>query len=134
MKEKKDLKIDKEISELKKNIEETDKKLFSNDVLTKELKDLKASIKAAEVRKDELIEAARSKITNENAKELIMNRWFTILQEEFLGYLKAFTLSYIKALENLHSKYSITIKETLIEREKESKLLSQFLVELGYES
>ena len=134
LKEKKDLKIDKEISELKKNIEETDKKLFSNDVLTKELKDLKASIKAAEVRKDELIEAARSKITNENAKELIMNRWFTILQEEFLGYLKAFTLSYIKALENLHSKYSITIKETLIEREKESKLLSQFLVELGYES
>jgi type I restriction enzyme M protein len=101
--------------------------------LSKELRDLKGNIKAAEAKKDELVDAARFQITEEEAKELILERWLNTLQLQYKGYVKAFINSYIISVQNLFIKYEVTIKSILNSRDGDAEKLNEFLIELGYE-
>jgi len=112
---------------------EIDKQLENHNILAKELRDLKGNIKAAEAKKDELVDAARAQITEEEAKALIMERWLSILQSQYRGYVKAFINDYIHKVQNLYTKYEVTIKSILKSRDNDAKLLNKFLMELGYE-
>jgi len=97
------------------------------------MKNLKSQIREAEKRKDDLIAAARTKITEVEAKKLILARFKRLLTDQFDGYLRQYQRAFIAAIENLWSKYAVTTKQILAERDQEAAQLDEFLKELGYE-
>jgi len=97
-----------------------------------ELKELKAGIKATEAKKDQMVEAARAKITPEEAKELILERFLKTLLTEYDVRLKAYVTELIKAAENLHNKYAVTAETIANDRDEATRALDGFLKELGY--
>ena len=122
-----------QVKEFNQQIVEIDQRLEQHNELDKELKSLKANIRQTEKKKDELVEAAREKITKEEAQTLILERFDRLLHDEFDSYIRQYQRSLIAAVENLHNKYAVTAKEILAQRDQEAEKLNQFLVELGYE-
>lgn len=120
------LKVNKHNQELIQQIQQHDK-------LVEELKQLKKETKALEERKTELVEQARLQIDPEMAKDLILKRWEQTLYTTFNSYLKQYLQAFIAAIENLYTKYSITLKQLEAERNTEKLILDQFLKELGYD-
>jgi type I restriction enzyme M protein len=116
-----------------KRIEEIDQQLERHSALDGELKKLKANIREAEKQKDELIAAARAKITEDEAKRLILERFQRLLTDQFDGYLRQYQRSFVAAVENLWQKYAVTTKQILADRDREAAQLNAFLKELGYE-
>lgn len=124
--------LDKEMAELEKKIAVIDQRLEAHAKLEEELKTLRANIRAAGKKKDELIAAARAKITPDQAKTLILARLRKVLGEQFDAYLRQHQRSLIAAVENLYDKYAVTAQSILDDRDREAKTLDGFLVELGY--
>jgi len=122
-----------EVASWEKRIEEIDAQLARHVALDDELKTLKAHIREVEKQKDEMIAAARAKITEAEAKKLILARFKRLLTEQFDGYLRQYQRAFIADIENLWSKYAITTKQILAERDREAAQLNAFLKELGYE-
>ena len=114
-------------------IQAIDQQLERHAALDAELKKLKANIREVEKQKDEMIAAARAKITEDEAKTLILERFRKLLIEQFGGYLRQYQRSFIAAVENLWQKYAVTTKQILAERDREAAQLDAFLKELGYE-
>jgi type I restriction enzyme M protein len=114
-------------------IEEIDAQLARHVALEDELKTLKAHIREVEKQKDTLIASARAKITEAEAKKLILARFKRLLIDQFDGYLRQYQRAFIAAVENLWSKYAITTKQILADRDREAAQLNAFLKELGYE-
>jgi len=125
--------LEKEITALQSDIADIDSKLEAHTELDKELKALRAGIREAEKKKDDLVEQARTKITQEEAKELILQRFKQELDNEYSAYIRAYLQGLTKAIENLWDKYAVTMKEILAEREQVASELEGFLKELGYE-
>lgn len=114
-------------------LEELDEKLFQHQALTDELKELKAGLKEAENKKDKLVQKAREKITPAEAKVLIEERFRKQMQSSYNQFLRQIVTQLVKAIENLHEKYAVTVKDILSERDQQAELLDGFLQELGYE-
>ena len=110
-----------------------DTKLEQHTALEKELKDLKAGIKEAEKKKEDLVDAAREKITPAEAKAIIEARFKQQMVDSYAHYLRQLVTQLTKAVENLHSKYAVTTKDILNQRDQQASLLNNFLLELGYE-
>jgi len=125
--------LDKEINALQTDMADIDGKLSAHTELDKELKALKAGIREAEKKKDDLVEQARAKITQEEAKELILNRFKQELDNEYSAYIRAYLQGLTKAIEYLWDKYAVTMKEILSGRDQVASDLDSFLKELGYE-
>jgi type I restriction enzyme M protein len=125
--------IEVEVLDKYQRIEEIDAQLSRHVALDDELKTLKAHIREVEKQKDEMIAAARAKITEVEAKKLILARFKRLLTEQFDGYLRQYQRAFIAAVENLWSKYAVTTKQILAERDREAAQLDAFLKELGYE-
>jgi type I restriction enzyme M protein len=126
-------KLDKQAERINQEIANIENKLETHSELDKELKTLKANLRESEKKKDDLVEKAREKITEQEAKELILERFRKLLLSEYQGYLRQYRQGFVAKVENLWSKYSVTVKEILAERDQEAEQLNQFLVELGYE-
>ena len=122
-----------EVTAWEKRIEEIDAQLARHVALDDELKMLKAHIREVEKQKETLIASARAKITEAEAKKLILARFKRLLTEQFDGYLRQYQRAFIAAIENLWSKYAVTTKQILAERDREAAQLNAFLKELGYE-
>jgi type I restriction enzyme M protein len=114
-------------------IQEIDGKLAHHTALEGELKKLKANIREVEKQKDEMIAAARAKITEDEAKRLILERFQRLLTEQFDGYLRQYQRAFIAAVENLWTKYAVTMRQILAERDQAAAQLNVFMKELGYE-
>lgn len=125
--------LEKQIEQMAELVEGIDTQLEQHTALEKELKDLKAGLREAEKKKDELIEAARSQISHVDAKVLIEKRFRQDLESDFSAYIRVLITSLVKASENLHDKYAVTVKEILVERDREAGLLDGFMRGLGYE-
>jgi len=110
-----------------------DAQLVRHVELEGELKKRKANIREAEKQKDELVAAARAKISEAQAKGLILDRFQRLLAEQFDGYLRQYQRAFISSIENLWSKYAVTMKQILDGRDKEAAQLNAFMKELGYE-
>ena len=107
--------------------------LARHKVLEDEVKALKATIKGTENKRDELVESAREKITNDEAREVIVGRLKQTLLNTYQAYLRADQRACINAIENLWSKYAVTSKTLEADRDTASEELQAFMVELGYE-
>src|SRR5271157_1181783 len=114
-------------------IQEIDEQLAGHSALEGELKKLKANIREVEKQKDEMIAVARAKISEEDAKRLILERFQRLLTEQFDGYLRQYQRAFIAAVENLWQKYAVTMKQILADRDREAAQLDVFLKKLSYE-
>lgn len=107
--------------------------LERHKVLEDEMKALKATIKAIEGKRDELVESARAKIDKDEARKVIIERLRRVLMGAYFTYLRADQRSCAHAIERLWDKYAVTAKTIEIERDIASELLNAFIRELGYE-
>ena len=135
------------VNEIKSQLAELEKqiKLLNISILTdeqpircqseleQELKECNTLIRAIEQQKDELVEQAREKISDEEAKELIMARWFRTLQSTINSYLEIHSRKLQQAIEAMYDKYTVTLSDILEERDKATTELNKYLKELGYE-
>ncbi len=106
--------------------------LERHKVLEDEVKILKATIKGVEGKRDELVESARAKISNDEARTVIIDRLRMVLLQTYRAYLRADQRACIKAIENLWGKYAVTAKTIEAERDAASEELKGYMVELGY--
>jgi type I restriction enzyme M protein len=113
-------------------IADREERLAQHQALEDELKELKKNIKAVEKRKDDLVAEARSRISFEDAKRLILDRLYRLLHEQYDGYLRQYRRALIAAIENLWAKYAVTTQAILTERDAAAMELAEFLEELGY--
>jgi type I restriction enzyme M protein len=104
-----------------------------NTELENELKTAKATIKEIKEKRDELVEKAREKITPDEAKSLILERWRQTLNTTVGVYIQQYQRSLRSHLEKIWDKYTVTLTTILDDRETEQSLLNGFLMELGYE-
>ncbi len=107
--------------------------LSKHKALEDEAKDLKAKIKATENKKSALVEEARAKISNDQARVIIIIRLGNVLKDIYNAYLHNYQRSCILAIENLWNKYAVTAKQIESDRKDATEKLKTFLVELGYE-
>lgn len=121
-------------ADLKTNKNDAVKKKFvqQHEALASELKTLQAETKTLDKKREELVEAARKKISREESEQLIVERWHCTLQNTFEGYLNQYRQSFVLAIENLFGKYNTTLRNLVEERDRETTLLNQYLEELGY--
>lgn len=101
--------------------------------LETELKSCRTEVKELERYKATLVEQARAKITVAEAQDLIIKRWERTLHSVITGYQENHTRNLTAAIGEFADKYTTTLDDVLTAREKETKLLNTFLMELGYE-
>jgi type I restriction enzyme M protein len=113
--------------------ESINKSLERHKGLEDEVKAVKTNIKSIEGKRDELVESARVKISNNDARIVIIERLRVTLMNTYKTYLRADQRACVKAIENLWSKYAVTAKTIERERDEASEQLQAFMMELGYE-
>jgi type I restriction enzyme M protein len=102
-------------------------------VLEDEVRTLRSTVKAIEGKRDELVMSARSKISVEAARGVIIERLRVTLMDIYGAYLRADQRACVRAVENLWGKYAVTAKKIEADRDAAAGQLQAFLVELGYE-
>ena len=108
------------IVDLERKIADIDARLARHNELDTELKTLKANIREVERRKDDLVDSAREKISEDEARQLILERFERLLVERFDDYLRQYQRAFVAAIENLWDKYAVTAKQILAERDREA--------------
>ena len=106
--------------------------LERHKALEDEVKSLRATIRSIENKREELVQSAREKITNDEARTVIIERLRQLLMHTYQAYLRADQRACFKAIENLWGKYAVTARTIETERDDASEQLQSFLVELGY--
>jgi type I restriction enzyme M protein len=122
-----------QIEPLKQAIETAEAGIQRHVSLENELKECATLIRAIEQQKEQLVEQAREKITEDEAKQLIEARWLSRLHTTLNSYLEVHTRQLQQAVEELHDKYTVTLTDILTGRDTYTKELNKFLEELGYE-
>lgn len=117
----------------RREIERIEAQLARHKQLEDEAKTLKAQIKTTEKNRDQLVEQARLNISNDQARQIIVERLGKQLFDSYRQYLRADQRACIAAIENLWRKYAITAKQIETERDQAAAELQTFLRELGYE-
>lgn len=107
-------------------------RLARHKELEAEARRLKAELRATEKSQDDLVAAAREKISREEAKEVILERLHRLLVQTYESYLQTHRRACLAALENLQEKYSVTAEEIESRRAASMTRLETFLRELGY--
>ncbi len=113
--------------------EQLEGQLARHKVLEDEVRTLRSTVKAIEGKRDELVMSARSKISVEAARGVIIERLRVTLMDIYGAYLRADQRACVRAVENLWGKYAVTAKAIEAERDAAAGQLQAFLVELGYE-
>lgn len=108
------------------------KMLARHKALEDEAKSLKAELRVTQKHRDELVTAARERISRDEAKVVILDHLHRILRDTYRAYLKADQRACLAALENLYDKYAVTAADIERQRDAASEKLKGFLVELGY--
>jgi len=112
---------------------EIEKRLAGHKALEDEAKQLKSDLRANEKKQEELVAAAREKISRDEARCVILDRLHRLLVQTYENYLRADQRECLAALENLHAKYAVTAKTIESQQVKAAAKLKAFCLELGYE-
>jgi type I restriction enzyme M protein len=107
-------------------------RLARHKALEDETRVLKAELRAAEKKREELVAAARSKITRDGARNQILSRFRGTLFATYSAYLDANRRAVAGSIENLHDKYAVTILNMEEKRSTAMKELDLYLKGLGY--
>jgi len=98
----------------------------------KEIKNVKSEIGRKQKELENKIDEKIESITKEEAKELLIEKFFELISNQLEKYLNAEKKELIKIFEKLWDKYHVSLEHLLKEREQEVSRLSKFLEELGY--
>lgn len=107
-------------------------RLARHKTLEDEAKALKAELRAAEKRREDLVAAAREKITPDTARAQILTRFRYTLSATYQAYLDADRRAATAAMENLHDKYAVTVRDIDKKRGDAAAALDGYLKALGY--
>ena len=121
-----------DIVALDKQIADKEAGIAHHVALENELKDCRKQIREIELSKEALADKAREQISDDDARRLITQRWLATLHDNIAVYLEAHARRLQQSVELLHDKYSVTLADLLSERDEATKLLDEFLKELGY--
>jgi type I restriction enzyme M protein len=110
-----------------------EQRMTKHTELEEELKLCKKKIKEIKDKKQNLVDSARILITPAEAKTLILKRWQATLYSTVNGYLQNHSKALEQSVESIFDKYTTPVHSILSDREKETKLLDKYLIELGYE-
>jgi type I restriction enzyme M protein len=127
----KDLKLSKNVSaeaELEK-MQDLLKRIESKE---KEIKTLRKNMNDLEKQIEQKVRDKRKTITEEEAKEIILDKFLSDAITHLLKYLNAEKKEAIKIFENLWDKYKKSLSELVKERDEEVRKLNEFLKGLGY--
>ena len=113
-------------------MDELNAKIKTHTDLDKELKECRKTITEITKRKDELVEKAREKISDEEAEKLIVARWNRTLHSIVDAYIEEFARNLQLDIEHIYEKYSVTLKDILSDRDKVTADLNKYVKELGY--
>lgn len=108
------------------------RRLAAHKALEDEAKALKAELRTAENKREELVAAARDKITPEAARSQILLRFRNTLFETYRAYLDAERRTVTAAVEKLHDKYAVTVRDIEDGRSEAAAKLNGYLKALGY--
>lgn len=121
-----------DIAALDKQIAEKEAGIAHHVALENELKDCRKKIREIELSKEALADKAREQISDDDARRLITQRWLATLHDNIVVYLEAHARRLQQSVELLHNKYSVTLQNLIEERDKATKVLDDYLKELGY--
>lgn len=119
--------------ELEKRISEQEARIARHLEMERDLKDNRKKIKEIKDLKEQLVEQARSKISEAEAKQLILQRWEATLYTKVNEHLIQYSRDLRTAIEKLWDKYDRPLHRILQERDNAAAELSKYLKELGYE-
>ncbi|KYG99255.1 class I SAM-dependent DNA methyltransferase [Bradyrhizobium sp. DOA1] len=111
---------------------DAESRLARHQALEDEAKALKAELRAAEKKREELVATARDKITLEAARSQILARFRNTLLEIYRAYLDAERRTVTAEVEKLHGKYAVTVRHIEKQRSKAAAELDAYLKALGY--
>jgi type I restriction enzyme M protein len=100
--------------------------------LEDEAKALKSELRVADKRREELVAAARTKITPDAARTQILLRFRNALFATYRAYLDADRRAVTAAIENLHDKYAVTVRDIEEKRRGAAAELDRYLKALKY--
>ncbi len=128
--------------EIKKSVtalEDLDKQIADKEAgiahhidLENELKGCRKKIREIELSKEALADKAREQISDDDARRLITQRWLATLHDNIAVYLEAHARRLQQSVELLHDKYSVTLQNLIEERDEATKVLDDYMKELGY--
>lgn len=98
----------------------------------KELKRLKKKLKAKEKELEYKILNKRKTITEQEAKTLLLEKFYDLISQYLNKYLNAEKKELVKVFEKLWDKYKVSLNELTKERDVEVNKLNEFLDKLGY--
>lgn len=121
-----------DIAALDKQIADKEAGIAHHVTLENELKECRKQIREIEQNKEKLADKAREQISDDDARRLITQRWLVTLHDNIAVYLEAHARRLQQSVELLHDKYSVTLTDLLSERDEATKVLDDYLKELGY--
>ena len=121
-----------DIAALDKQIADKEAGIAHHVALENELKDCRKKIREIEQNKEKLADKAREQISDDDARRLITQRWLATLHDNIAVYLEAHARRLQQSVELLHDKYSVTLQNLIEERDEATKVLDDYLKELGY--
>jgi len=98
----------------------------------KELNKVKRELKNKEKALEELVTKKREEMLEDEARELILEKFYLTIESYLNKYLNAEKKELVKIFENLWDKYKVSLEEISKERDREVKKLEDFLKKLGY--
>ena len=98
----------------------------------KELKKLRKTLRTKQAELEKKIEQKRHSLTEPEAKELILERFYALIREHLGKYLNAEKRELVRIFEKLWDKYRVSLKQLQDKRNEEVKKLDEFISNLGY--
>ncbi len=128
------------VKDLRKNQIEPDLKEIAKwenlisriDNKKKELERFRKELRDKERKLEDKIDERRESLSEAEAKELLLERFYELINEQLIKYLSAEKKEIIKIFENLWDKYKVSLIEITKERDEEVKKLDEVLKSLGY--
>lgn len=127
----KDLKSSQSNSAIKE-IEKYEQMIERINSKEKELKKIRKDLSNKEKELENKIIQKRESLTEQEAKELLLEKFYQLIDEQLDKYLNTEKKEVIKIFENLWDKYRIPLLQLKEEKDNEINKLDEFLMKLGY--
>jgi len=98
----------------------------------KELKKFKKTLKDAEKGLEVKTRQRRQSLNEREAKELLLEKFYELIEEQLNKYLNAEKNDLVKIFEKLWDKYKVSLRELTRERDEDVNKLDEFLAKLRY--
>ncbi len=115
-----------------KDVAEFEKTIKTIEAKEKEIKASKADLKAKEKDLEQKVEAKRQSFTEQEAKELVLQKIYDLIRSELERYLNTEKKHIVNIFENIWDKYQVPLVNITETRNKNVEQLNKYLKILNY--